>query len=628
MSQNFKKQFVLLISFLLLVTMAFACSSQANAAVVVDGRADLSGSDLSSKSVRLAGTWEFYWNQLLTPQDIADGKGKLTGYITVPLHSWNENKNSIQIPAHGVATYRALIKTGNTDNRQLLVHFDVIRMASVVYIDGIKRAGCGAVAAQTSEYLPKLAPFDATVYPVNGQFELVIQAANLADAFGGMTAAPVIGIADILKQSEGYSQLLDYSSILPLFTIGFLLIGVYIFIPREKGLLFFAFVCFGNVGTLLVNLRSTAFLLIGLKSSALYQINIIADAVLFAAINHFVRAIWPDLLKLRYVTIFDLLFLPSAVASLLCPANYYMEICGAQIYMINIWYALVYALIIITCCQENRLYRHLNTFLVLLTLLCLHLPWIEIAFVQFQIPLGIPYIDYSGLGAVFFAIMYFANRFANEYKESDRFQKKSVLSETAFLHTQIKPHFLFNSLNAVISLCYIDGNRAGEVLTKLSAYLRNRFKIDDAAVYTTIEDELNLVKSYLVVEQARFGDRLQVKYQVDNALLKANILPFSIQPLVENAVVHGVLKNPEGGVITISVLKSDGQILIMVRDNGPGMPTAIAASLQNGTHGGSVGITNVNRRLKMHYNTVITVRSTPEGTQVQFQFPLKNRSNS
>ena len=191
------------------------------------------------------------------------------------------------------------------------------------------------------------------------------------------------------------------------------------------------------------------------------------------------------------------------------------------------------------------------------------------------------------------------------------------------MHSQIRPHFLFNSLNAVISLCYIDGNRAGEVLTKLSAYLRNRFKIDDAAVYTTIEDELNLVKSYLAVEQARFGERLQVEYQIDNALLKANILPFSIQPLVENAVVHGVLKNPEGGTITISILNTDGQILVMVQDNGPGMPEAVAASLQDGTHGGSVGITNVSRRLKMHYNTAIAVRSTPEGTQVQFQFPLK-----
>ena len=628
MFQNSKRQFVLLILFLLLITTAFACSSQANAAVVVDGRADLSGSDLSSKSVRLAGTWEFYWDQLLTPQDIAAGKGKLTGYITVPLHSWNENKNNIQIPAHGVATYRAIIKTGNTDNRQLLVHFDVIRMAAVVYIDGIKRAGCGTVAAQAPEFSPKLAPFDATVYPQDGQFELVVQAANPIDALGGITAAPLIGDSNLLQQSAAYAQLLDYSLILPLLTIGFLLTCVYLFIPREKGLLFFSFVCFGNVGTLLVNLRSTTFLLAGFKSAAFYQINIIAAAVLFAAINHFIRAIWPDILKLRYVIFFDLLYMVPALTSLICPDNYFMGILGVQICTINFWYLLVYARMVVLCCRATQLFRQLNTWLVFFSLFCLHLPWMEIVFIQFHIPFSIPYIDYSGLGAVFFVIIYFANRFASEYNASDRFEKKSIVSETAFLHSQIRPHFLFNSLNAVISLCYIDGNRAGEVLTKLSAYLRSRFKIYDAAVYTTIEDELDLVKSYLVVEQARFGDRLEVKYQIDNVLLKEHILPFSIQPLVENAVVHGVLKNPDGGAITISVLKIDGQILIMVRDGGPGMPVDVATALQNGTYPGSVGITNVSRRLKMHYNTSIKVRSTFEGTQVQFQFPLKNRSNS
>jgi len=89
-----------------------------------------------------------------------------------------------------------------------------------------------------------------------------------------------------------------------------------------------------------------------------------------------------------------------------------------------------------------------------------------------------------------------------------------------FLQSQIKPHFLYNSLSVIISLCYSDGERAGKLIGELSNYLRLTFTIDPYNLYMSLEKETSLIKSYIEIEKARFGDRLKIELNIDERLLE------------------------------------------------------------------------------------------------------------
>lgn len=119
--------------------------------------------------------------------------------------------------------------------------------------------------------------------------------------------------------------------------------------------------------------------------------------------------------------------------------------------------------------------------------------------------------------------------------------------ETAFLQVQIRPHFLFNALNTISSFCYTNPAKAGELLSKLGVFLRNSFDFSSTSSFITIEKELRLVKAYVAIEQARFGKRLEVEYNIDPSALKYSILPLMIQPIVENSIRHGLMKRNQGG---------------------------------------------------------------------------------
>ncbi|WP_175562178.1 ABC transporter substrate binding protein [Clostridium magnum] len=149
--------------------------------------------------------------------------------------------------------------------------------------------------------------------------------------------------------------------------------------------------------------------------------------------------------------------------------------------------------------------------------------------------------------------------------------QKALKNEMAFLQSQIKPHFLYNAISTIMSFCYTDGARAGELLAYLSQYLQKSFNIDNTATTVSLENELELTKAYTEIQKARFGERLTVEYDIDDSLMEQRILPLIIQPLVENSIQHGLMKRKNGGIVKITVKKEIGGIRISVEDNGIGI---------------------------------------------------------
>lgn len=207
--------------------------------------------------------------------------------------------------------------------------------------------------------------------------------------------------------------------------------------------------------------------------------------------------------------------------------------------------------------------------------------------------------------------------------------REQLRLEAAWLQAQIQPHFLFNALNAVTALSDINLDKMRNLLDELSNFLRNKFKFQNTDGLVPIEEELSLVRSYLYIEKVRFEERLQVVWEVDD--YEELKIPFlSIQPLVENAIRHGVMRRTRGGniFIRISVFKTHAEI--MVEDNGVGMDEVqLHEILERKTDSRSgVGLINTDQRLKRHFGTGLHIKSTlGKGTTVTFHV-RNNRSGS
>lgn len=191
-------------------------------------------------------------------------------------------------------------------------------------------------------------------------------------------------------------------------------------------------------------------------------------------------------------------------------------------------------------------------------------------------------------------------------------------TETALLQTQIKPHFLYNTLTAIEQLCETDSQKAQTAIADFAAFLRSNIDFSAETRLIRIERELSNVKHYLSLEQMRFEERLQVVYdiQADGFLVP----PLVVQPMVENAVRHGVTKRPEGGAITVSIQDTPTDYVITVTDNGVGFDPD-SDTWNEGYH---IGIDNAQERLNRQCGgTLIIDSKIGVGTVVTMSIPKK-----
>ncbi|CAH1200198.1 Sensor histidine kinase RcsC [Paenibacillus allorhizoplanae] len=194
-------------------------------------------------------------------------------------------------------------------------------------------------------------------------------------------------------------------------------------------------------------------------------------------------------------------------------------------------------------------------------------------------------------------------------------------AEIAFLRSQIKPHFLYNALTAIAELCVMDAEQAEQLTLRLSRYLRSSFDFKHLEALTTLENELELVKSYVAIEQARFGARLQVEYVLE-ANLGVMIPPLVIQPIVENAIRHGIMSRSKGGTVKLTVIERvQGDIWIRIEDNGCGMNEGqLKSVMKPDTTVGGIGLWNISQRLRLLYGTTLCIDSREgEGTRVEME---------
>ncbi len=204
-----------------------------------------------------------------------------------------------------------------------------------------------------------------------------------------------------------------------------------------------------------------------------------------------------------------------------------------------------------------------------------------------------------------------------EISKIENLKDMASKAEIKALQSQINPHFLFNALNTIISFVRIDPNKARDLIINLSTYLRHNIENVDELV--SIESELNQVKSYVNIEQARFGKKLNVIYKVDEDI-NIKIPSLIIQPLVENSIKHGILKDINGGTIKVSIRKiTENEVKITIEDNGVGIDDETINSIYKGCiKENKIGLVNVHNRLKLLYGKGLKIERLDKGTRISF----------
>ena len=201
-------------------------------------------------------------------------------------------------------------------------------------------------------------------------------------------------------------------------------------------------------------------------------------------------------------------------------------------------------------------------------------------------------------------------------EESQRILLKARMDALA---SQINPHFLFNTLNTVSSLIRLDPERAREVVRKLSSILRRLLRQHET--FVPLREELEFIDDYLDIEVARFGpDQLQFFSEVDPETLEAFVPSMLLQPIVENAIKHGIAPKLEGGTIHLRTRRSDDRLVIEVEDNGAGIPENRLPDI----YGGGIGFRNVRERLQLIYanDFHLDIATRPgEGTRIRIDIP-------
>ena len=212
------------------------------------------------------------------------------------------------------------------------------------------------------------------------------------------------------------------------------------------------------------------------------------------------------------------------------------------------------------------------------------------------IPLGT--LLYDGFVLLAWSLLYFA---INDWTELREQRERAVKAETMAqaarlraLQSQLQPHFLFNTLNAISTLV-VEGQTAAaaRMIARLSDYLRLTLETTSTPEIPVAE-ELEFVRRYLEIEQVRFGTRLHVTIKAQPEAMRGLVPALVLQPLVENAVKHGVLTREHGGSVTVTAEQKNGALRLCVSDDGPGLP-------QDGSAVLGVGLSNTATRLSELY---------------------------
>lgn len=591
---------------------------------VYKGKVDLSGINLShNKLVALDGQWEFYWNKLLMPEDFnSEQTQQMDSFIKVP-GVWASNAGT-EYTRQGRATYRLSLEYP-ASLKDPALRIQNVANSYKLYVNGHLTAKAGRALDNQADIVngDKIIIIDL---PKDTQkIDLIFQVANLNYATGGLRIAPVFGSKQALEQQRMMMLSLQMFFIGGAFIFGVYYLLLFLLQTKNKTALLFAIFClitafrsmiWGEVPFLI--LFPHASLDLRLYINYLTGYNYVAIVILFVH----------SLYSLEYKkTITGIILLPSLVFDglLLTTSPQFVAFYTNYLYI----FLLLQMLYVMGVLMKSVLRKRDNAVFMFIAI-CI-LIWTMNADILNYLVLGdihLTSVFLLGNFAVIMAMSYVQSiKQAMNYKnlilynerllEADKLKDKIMATEMSFLQAQIKPHFLYNALNAIANVCEKDGKQAGKLIIDLAVYLRGSLEFNNLDKMATIKKELEFVDTYFHIEQARFGQKIQLKKEIEISL-DVRIPVLILQPLVENAVRHGISKKPDGGTVTVRMIQKDKDIYIEIEDDGIGIrQEKLAGILKETGLDHQVGLLNTHSRLLKLYGRGLEISSDERHTCVK-----------
>lgn len=583
---------------------------------VNNGRSDLTDIDFTENQlVPLNGQWEFYWDRLLTPAEFSSvQQPKMDSYMTVP-GIWSTNAGT-NYSRQGVATYRLSFDYSQSLEDPAL-RVQNVANAYKLYVNGKLTAEIGS-GLSSRENFKNDDEILIVPLPKNARHvELVFQTSNLNCATGGLRVAPVFGSFQALEQQRLIMMILQMFFLGGVFIFGISYLLQFILQRKNKTALFFAVFCLITAVRSLVWGETPLTVLFPQASIDLQMyLNYFTGYNLVAVVILFACSFYPTEYKkiptcavLMPSLVFDLLLLVIDPEHITFLTNYvYLFLLLQMLYLLGVQIKIVLhrrneavLMFLAVCVLIWAINEDILNFLVIgnIYLTCMFL------FGTLIFILALSYIQAKQHAINHRQLI----QYNEKLLEADKLKDQIMATEMSFLQAQIKPHFLYNALSAIANVCEKDGKAAGRLIIDLAVYLRGSLEFNNLDKMTTIEKELEFVDTYFNIEQARFGQKIQLKKEI-GIPLDIQIPVLILQPLVENAVRHGISKRPEGGTVTIRMVPADGHIAVEIEDDGIGISEEkLTALLRPGDSGQGVGLRNIHSRLLKLYGSGLEICS-------------------
>lgn len=588
------------------------------------GRMDASAWNIDRDPVlRLDGEWEFYWNKLLTPEDFqAESTSQSAAYMQVPSLWSKKTVQGTTLPVFGCATYRLVLEQVPFRGRLALKKVNA-RFSSRVYVNGQELLADGIPAQQAESYRSGNTPQLVFFENYSGRIEVIVQVANYEYLNSGIPASLELGREDTMLERHQRKHLASLLIFATLCTIA--LLHMIFFIITRDGvlknpmLLLFSLFCFLLAwGNGLSDQRSLLLLLPDIPFTLAFKLKDICLSADFIVVIWIFCKFRSGLLQLRLARLVSLAYSIYLVMILVLPIHAYYKIHAAVM-------ACNTVVLLVLLIRSVRLYvRNAEGFLLFVALLSVNLYSADAILFSLGIKESSGFIQVFILFFTVVMIAYLSMEYRNTVERLRRSMKKAQEAEIAFLRAQIKPHFLYNSLSVIVAQTTQEPQKAKNLLYDLTDYLRGSFHFEAHDGMIPLSGELNTVKAYLSIEQARFGDLLEVVYDIEEGL--DTMVPLlSIQSIVENAVRHGIFKQAEGGRLFLQIRRENDFVVIKVEDNGVGIPIERLDGIRRGDcPAAGVGLKNIQGRLESYKGARLKIESTEGvGTVVTLEIPYR-----
>ncbi|NCB75036.1 MAG: hypothetical protein EOM51_09890 [Clostridia bacterium] len=602
--------FLLIILLFIVLIAAIVRTNTGSMPKAENGVVDLSGWDFEKQgTVSLSGNWAFYWNEFADPEDYAAPDL----YAKVP-DVWNNYEiDGEKLPGYGYATY--ILRIEGVQGQNLSMRAPPCSTAYELYIDGRLLAKNGTVSSTSEGFVPEYEPENVTITTESDSFTITLIISNYVYARGGAWYSPVLGTSSQIEKLDRYITQTNWFLLGSFITISLLCFCIFILTKRNVSILLFA------VLALVTALRTTVYGAYILSSIVPYRLVVIAD---------YLTLIWmPSLIVLFILSLSDeekfkklmpvvspavgilTIFVAAAPINVFTQTTIFIEIYAVAIPLYGLYYLLK---------SKSRLKAAI-------TLGVLALLTSAVFDVLYQNCILVGVSELSPIG-FFIMLCTWGIVLAKDYTDLNEHAKQSAekahAAEIAFLQAQIRPHFLYNTLNVISTLCRLDGEYAEKLTLDLSKYLQYFMEFKNLSKFISFSAELEFVETYVKIETARFVDEFNVIHDLCDTSGLA-VPPLSIQPLVENAIRHGVRKKEEFGTVVLSVReneKKDG-FIIEISDDGVGIEPSKLEQLNAGIQdGNSVGLINVKRRIDSLRGTSFVIKSElGRGTRIVITMP-------